>query len=352
MNKKQIVLVIIITAVIVWVADLLAGNYLSARLSTASWARKFNLFNPQAQLVVTNRETVRVNNGNDAVEAAENAKSKLSTLIYFENGKVTTTGSAINWTSDGYLVTTKAALAPGGKVFAIVTSNGDVFPVETSYPDPASNLVLLKTSAQGLAVLDPSNNDDLRVGQQVLGLQNSVGNRMTRFATGYISRLSSDTYGAVLESDLVSRSYSVQVNGGFAPATAIMNLSGRMVGVWDGQNVISVDDVRLLVNNFLNDQKQIVRPSFGFSYQMLSESESKILQTVSGARVMGLAAGKSAADSGIRVNDVIVEWGGKAVNNSINFDSILRQTKPNQTIRVKVYRSGTNLELNLVSGTM
>lgn len=352
MNKKQLILIIIITAAIVWVADLLAGNYLSARLSTASWARKFNLFNPQAQLVVTNRETIRVNNGNDAVEAAENAKSKLSTLVYFDNNKVVSTGTAINWTSDGYLITTKTALSPAGKVFAIVTSNGDIFPVESSYADPASNLVILQTSAQGLAVLDPANNDDLRVGQQVLGLQNSVGNKLTRFATGYISRLSSDAYGMILESDLVSNSYSLQSGTAFAPAIAVMNLSGRMIGVWDGQNIISVDDVRLLANNFLTNQKQILRPSFGFSYQMLSDSESKILQTASGARVMGIANGKAMAASGVKVGDVIIEWDGKPVNVSTDFDFILRQAKPNQNIRFKLNRAGTVLDLGLVSGKM
>lgn len=351
MNKKQITVVIIITAVLVWTADLLVGNYLSARLSTAPWARKFNLFNPQAQLVVTNRETVRVNNGNDAVEAAEDAKSKLSTLVYFDDRGVVATGSAINWTSDGYLVTTKAALASSGKVYAVITHGGDVFPVETTYADPASGLVLLKTSAQGLAVLDPANNDDLRVGQQVLSLQNSVGNKHTRFTTGFISRLAADTFGTVAESDLVSRSYRVGA-ADLAPAAAVLNLSGRMIGVWDGQNVVGVEDVRLLVNNFLADQKQIVRPAFGFSYQLLTESESKILQTVPGAQVMGLAAGKPAALAGLKVGDVIVEWDGKSVSSAANFDAMLRQIKPNQTIRFRVDRDGTNLGLALTAGKM
>ncbi len=75
MNYKKIILIIVITSVIVWTLDLLIGNYLSAKLSTAPWTQRFSLFNPQAPIVVTNRETIRVNNQNDTVETAENMKS-------------------------------------------------------------------------------------------------------------------------------------------------------------------------------------------------------------------------------------------------------------------------------------
>jgi serine protease Do len=343
MKKKHIVFIILITAIIVWTADLLAGNYLSARLATSSFARKYNLFNPQAPIVVTNRETVRVNNSTDVVQTAENAKSKISSLVYYDNTRLVNTGTAINWTSDGYFITTKAAFAPAGKVFAVITLSGDVFPVEASYVDPASNLVILKTSAQGLGVLDPANSSELRVGQQVVGLENPVGNKQTRFITGFVQRIPSDTFGIVSESDLVSRITQVQVAGSensFSPGSVILNLSGRMIGVWDGQAVVNVEDVQLLVNNFLSDQKRIVRPSLGFSYQLLSDSESKILQTVSGARVMGIAPGKSAASAGLKAGDVITDWDGKKINIDTDFDGILRATKPNQVIRVSVSRGG------------
>lgn len=350
MNKKQLVLVIIVTAVIVWTADLLVGNYLSARLATSSFARKYNLFNPQAPIVVTNRETVRVNNSTDVVQTAENAKSKIASLVYYDNTRLVDTGTAINWTSDGYFITTKAALSPAGKVFAVVTLSGDVFPVEASYPDPASNLVILKTSAQGLGVLDPANSNDLRVGQQLVNIFNPVGNQQTRFATGFVQRIPTDTFGIVSESDLVSQTTGVQATTVFGPGSAVLNLSGRMVGVWDGQTIVDVEDVQLLVNNFLSDQKQIIRPSFGFSYQLLSDSESKILQTVSGARVMGIAPGKAAAAAGLKVGDVITDWDSKKINITSGFDGILRQTKPDQIIRLSVNRGGTVVQLVLTVG--
>lgn len=352
MNKKQLVLTILVTAVIVWTADLLAGNYLSARLATSSLAQKYNLFNPQAPIVVTNRETVRVNNSNDAVQTAENSKSKVSSLVYYDNNKLVSTGSVTNWTSDGYFVTTKSALAPAGKVFAVVTLSGDVFPVEASYADTASNLVILKTSAQGMAVLDPADTGDLRVGQQVVSIVNSIGNKQTRFVTGFVQRVPEDKFGTVSESDLVSKTIDIQSTGNFTAGAVMLNLSGRMLGIWDGQTVVPVSSIQLLVNNFLADQMQVTRPSFGFSYQMLTESESKILQTATGARVMGIANNKPAAAAGLKVGDVIIDWDSKSIVADTDFDTLLRSIKPGQSIRFTVNRAGATVQLILVAGKL
>lgn len=351
MSKKQFVLLVILITIIVWTADLLVGNYLSARLATSSFARKFNLFNPQAPIVVTNRETVRVNSNNDVVQTAENSKSKVATVIYFEDDQLITSGSAVNWTSDGYFVTVKSAMAVEDKVYAVVTQQGDLYPIEQVYPDPASELVILQTSARNLAVLDPAESADLRVGEQVVSLLNSLGNGQTKFSTGFIKQLPSDTAGAVHESDLVSRKLQLQITD-VTSGAGILNLSGRLIGIWDGSAVVTAQEVRQLVNNFLADNKVIIRPSLGFSYQMLSESEAKALQTVSGARIMGLATGKPAVLAGLKVGDVIVSMDNQKVELSRNIDAQLRAFKPGEVISLEINRKGITQVLDVTSGTL
>ncbi len=349
MNKKQIVLVIVITTAIVWLADLLIGNYLSAKLSTSEWAQRFNIFNPQAPIVVTNRETIRVNNSNDAVETAENMKSKVSSVVYIENGRMVTTGSAVNWTSDGYFLTSKSAFAETNKVYAVVTAAGDIYPVQKTYPDVASNIAIIETSAQGLVVLDPADTNDLRVGQQVVTVENSIGTKQAQFHTGFVQKLSSDTSGEVAESDLVSRAINVEALTGFMPGSAVVNLSGRLIGLWDGTKVVPVEELRLLFNGFLAHNKSIVRPSFGFSYQILSEQEAKALQTTAGAKVMGVANTKPANLIGFKVGDVITKIGDRKVEDELNIDNILRQIKPGDSVKFTLERSGQTMELNLTA---
>lgn len=347
MNKKQIVLVIIITTVVVWLADLLAGNYLSAKLATEPWAQRFNLFNPQAPIVVTNRETIRVNNSSDIVETAESTKSKVSTLVYIENGRMVVTGSAINWTSDGYFLTAKSALEATNKVYAIVTYSGDIYPVQKIYPDLASNIVIVETSSQGTVVLDPADNNDLRIGQQIVSVQNSIANKQSKFHTGFVEKLSADTAGQVMESDLVSRDITLELLDTVLPGSGIVNISGRLIGLWDGTKIIPVEELRLLFNGFLSHNKSIVRPSYGFSYQYLTEQEAKALQTNMGATVMGVAKDKPAGLVGLKVGDVITKVGDRDVNNELNFDNILRQFKPGDSIKFTIERGGQTLELNI-----
>jgi serine protease Do len=341
MSKKQIAFLVLIIVVAVLVVDLLVGNYVSAKISTNSWVRKWGLFNPLAPIVVTNRETVRVDTNNDLVETAENAKSKVATLIYFDGSDLVVTGSAVNWTSDGYFVTSASGLATAGKVYGVVTANGDVYPVEAAYPDPASNLVVLQTAAKDLSVLSPSEPNDLRVGQQVVMVQNSLGNNQTQFATGYIQRLASDVVGDTAESDLVSRNLELIALGTIPTGSAVLDLSGRMIGIWDGDKVVMADEVRALVNNLLANAKSFARPEFGFSYQILNEVEAKTLQTTSGARVRGVASGSQAAGAGLRGGDVITEVDGQKLDGDLNFDAWLRQVKPDQVISLSVQR-GTN----------
>jgi S1-C subfamily serine protease len=349
MSKKLIALITLTIFVFVVIVDLVIGNYISARLATTGWARKWGLFNPQAPIVVTNREIVRVNANNDVVETAENAKSKTATLVYIDGAQMVTTGSAVNWTSDGYFVTSDSALSVGGKVYAVITSSGELFPVEAAYPDPASNIVVLQTAARGLTVFSPAQEDDLRVGNQVVMIQNSVGNNQTRFYTGFIKRLSNDFSGLILDSDRISRSIELTVLGPVPSGSAVLNLSGRMIGIWDGQVVVSTESVRELVNNLLTNDRRYVRPAFGFSYQMLNEVEAKAVQIEPGARVLAVVPNGASARGGLRVGDVITEVDGQKIDGNISLDNWFRQVKPGQSVNFSVFRNGTTISLIIVA---
>lgn len=352
MSKKHIALLVLIIFIMVLVVDLLIGDFISARLATTSWARKWGLFNPQGPIVVTNRETVRVNTNNDLVDTAENAKTKTATLIYFDGDDMVVSGSAVNWTSDGYYLTAKTALATGGKAYAVVTGAGDVYPVEAAYPDPASGLTILQTSARDLTVFSPADSRDLRVGQQVVMIQNSLSSGDTRFFTGFVKRLSSDIAGVQADSDLISRNLELSMLETVPAGSAVLNLSGRIIGVWDGSSVVPVDELRELVNNLFANNKTIVRPTFGFSYVMLNEVEAKALQTVPGAKLTEIPNGGIAAQRGLRVDDVITEVDGQKLDDGFNFDNWLRQVKPNQVISLTVQRGANPLSILLTAGQL
>lgn len=346
MNKRQIALLVLVILVVVLAVDLLVGNYISARLATTSWARKWGLFNTQAPIVVTNRETVRVNTNNDLVETAENAKTRTAVTVRVQNGQVETVGGAVNWTSDGYFISAQVPGVEPEEISGVLTNNGELFPVESTWTDPATGLVIIKTAARDLIVFSPAEARDIRVGQQVVMIQNSLSANQTKFFTGYVSKLADDVAGQTLESDFVARRLTLSMGAAAEPGSAVLNLSGRMVGIWTGLDVIMADDVRDMMDNYLTNNRQVVRPRVGFSYQQLSEAQAKALQTQVGVRIMGVANNSPASKAGLRGGDIIIEADGQGIDADFDIDNWLREKKPGQTISLSVQR-GTNI-LNLL----
>lgn len=337
MRKLHIILILVIAILVTLAVNVAFGNYLAARLSTLPLIRRLDLLNPRAPIVINNRETIRVSDSNDAVEAASSVKSKLSNLVYYEGNQLVHAGVLLNWTSDGYFITTKKAFSATGKTYAVLTNNGDVFPVNTVYPDTASEAVLVSTDARGYATIDTHNNKDLRSGQKVLFVATSFDTSMVSFLESYIRTLPSDLPNVILDSDKISRGISVQSVGPLLPGHAAVNLDGKINGIWDGEKVLSTDAVRTFTNNFFNENKVVKRAGFGFKYTVITPAEAKALQLTSGARVASVVAGSPAALGGLKEGDIITSVKEQRLEN-ILLEEILEGTKPDQSVVFSVMR--------------
>jgi S1-C subfamily serine protease len=66
-----------------------------------------------------------------------------------------------------------------------------------------------------------------------------------------------------------------------------------------------------------------------------------------GVLVDGVSAETSAADAGIAKGDVIVAWNGEALDGAGPMMAKLRGHKPGDVVKVKVWRDGKELELEV-----
>ena len=164
MRRLHVTLIIIITVLITLLANILVGDYIAARLATLPLIRKLNILQPRAPIVINNRETLRVSDANDAMETTNGMRTKMASLVYFDGDRLVQTGSLLNWTADGYFITTDKAFSAQGKTYAVVLNSGDVFPVKNTYADTASTLILVETDAGNVPNIDTVDNKDLRPG--------------------------------------------------------------------------------------------------------------------------------------------------------------------------------------------
>lgn len=351
MRRFKIVIIIVVASIIALAAQILFGNYLSARLATFPGLRNWNLFNPRAPIVVTNRETVRVSDANDAVETAAAVKSKLSTVVYYDgtgpNRKLVLSGGAINWTTDGYFVTSKSALPVANKTYAIVLNNGEIYPIKKAYPDTATNLVMLDTDANNLSTTEPVNGADLRPGEKILLVLNAMAENKSTFLESHMRSYTTDVAGFEFNSDKDQRTLSIQPVGILAPGQAAVDLKGKLAGMWDGSDIVGADAIQLFANNFFRDNSQVVRPSYGFSYKHLSASEARALQLTPGAQVTSVIAGSPAAIGGLQKGDIITAYGSETIEDDYLLGFALPELSPNQAHGFEVQRNGQTIIIQI-----
>ncbi|HEX3095993.1 MAG TPA: S1C family serine protease [Patescibacteria group bacterium] len=353
MRKLQIFFIVIIASLISLIILVLFGNFLSARLATLPGLRNWSLFNPRAPIVVTNRETVRVSDANDAIETANAIKSKLSLVVYYDgtglNSHIVLAGGAVNWTADGYFVTTKSALAVPGKTYAVILSNGDIFPVKTAFPDSASNLMMLATDARNLSTAEPVANNDLRPAEKILLVLNAMAQNKNTFLESYLRSYPTDVAGFEFNSDKELRNLSIQPVGTLSPGQAAIDLNGKLAGIWDGTNIVSSDAISLFANDFFKNNQQILRPSFGFNFKQLSIAEARAVQLTPGGQVTALVTGGPAAVAGLQKGDIITSVNGKKLDDDTLLASLLISVVPGDQTTLEVMRNGATLPIIITS---
>jgi serine protease Do len=356
MRKLHIVLIIFFACALAVIAQIAFGNFLSARLATLPLLRNLNLFNPRAPIVVTNRETVRVSDANDAVETANSIKSKLSIVVYYEgtgaNSHLVLSGGALNWTADGYFVTTKSAMGVANKTYAVVLSNGDIYPIKEVFFDKSTNLALLATDARNLSTAEPIVGSDLRPGEKILLILNSLAQNKTTFLESYVRTYFNDVSGIEFNSDVDQRNISIQSVGSLTPGHAAVNLNGKLAGMWDGSNMISSDSIRAFANNFFSDNQQVVRPTYGFVYKQLAASEAKALQLSPGALITKITPNTPASTAGLQAGDIITAIEGEDFEEETLLSEILADATPGEVMTLEVMRNGNKVPILLTPKIM
>ncbi len=98
-----------------------------------------------------------------------------------------------------------------------------------------------------------------------------------------------------------------------------------------------------VIDGFLSPSKKVRHPALGVFCKDAAGG---------GAEVQRVLPGSGAAKAGMRTGDTIVEMGGIAVKNQIDFARIMLHQTPGESLSVRVRRSGKTIELNVVVGEL
>ncbi len=345
MSKKLIALIIALAILLSLLFNIFLGGYISASLSQIPLLSKYNIVKQQAPIVINRKETVRANDGTDILDAINSAKQRLAAIVSIKNGQVVRTGNALNITSEGAFVSVIGAFPEAGSTYAVVLVDGRIAPITEQKIDPATGLVFFKATATNIPVVNFSSSKEVVVGQRVVKIEQTTRSFTPDAFPAFVTSAQIHTAEKTYEASTLTRSFGIQQQGTTIAGGAIVNLSGDVLGLWDGTKIISSDVIKSAVNLYLADK--LNRPSFGFAYEIISSAKAKLLGVAEGARVIRLVNNSSVAEAGLKVGDIITIVGDKQVNDEVSFEELLEVLPPREIASFTVVRGQQTLILNV-----
>lgn len=272
-------------------------------------------------------------------------------------------GSGVIYTSDGYIITnyhviSDAVEVNNSKIEVFVGDNTTKsYQASVVGYNISCDLAVLKIDAQNLVAVELGNADDLKVGQFVV----TIG------APGGLEFMGSVTYGVISGLNRVVSSDSkvelIQIDAAINPGNsggALLNSQGQLIGInsskiasveFEGMGfAIPIDTVKEKCD------KIIARENEPSPYIGVTISERYTAQVLayygypSGAVISGVTEGSPADDAGIERGDIITEFNGTEITEYSVLTELLNDLEPNDTVPLKIYRSGRYYSLNITIG--
>lgn len=292
-----------------------------------------------------------------------NQTSKSQTQAVFPKNR---TGMIV--TSDGLILTYIAESNPENFKYTVLAGDGNTYEASFAGVDSYSNLAFLKINAANLPVVSFGNSDDIKPGEKVVAIGNSLGSYGNSYASGVLSDFnpsfslagkplaSSDKMEGVFETDINEPEPFV---GG-----PIIDYSSQVIGITgeiqsDGKSIffqIPSNKIRNVIDKEI--RKEISNnASLGIYYIPLTKTYALAngLKVENGAMIysslgqQGLAiiTGSPADKAGLKIGDIITEVSGEKIAEGSSLPDILYKHKKGDQIELTILRGGQETKVGV-----
>jgi len=263
-------------------------------------------------------------------------------------------GSGVIITKDGYILTNNHVV-DGADEVKVALQDGREFTAKVVGRDPKSDVAVIKVDSKDLPAIQMADSDKVEVGDVVLAVGNPFGIGQT-VTTGIVS--------ATGRGGAVGLDYEdfIQTDAAINPGNsggALVDAEGRLIGIntailsrSGGNNgigfAIPANLAKDVMTSLVRDGK-VTRGYAGMWIQDVNPAlaEAFNLKEHTGAIITDVAPKSPAEKAGFKNDDVVIEYGGKAVTDSRHLKLAVARTQPGETVPVKILRDGDTKTLNL-----
>lgn len=274
-------------------------------------------------------------------------------------------GSGAFISKEGHVVTNYHVINGVSEV-QVVTNEGEKFPARIIGANRERDVALLKVEngKKDFPALSFANSDDAKVGQLVFAVGNPFGLSGT-VTQGIISardRHLSDGALNYLQTDTV-------INPGNSGGP-LVNIKGEIVGInvaiyqgeetsrtWQGVGLaIPANEAKAVVDDIIAQASSSSKAVTGMGYLGLSLNDQLVRIDPSfgagaiGALVVEVTPGSPAEASGLLVDDLILDFGGRKFRSPDDIFALIRQTRPGTQVKMSVLRNGQALTITATIG--
>ena len=255
-------------------------------------------------------------------------------------------GSGVIIDTAGHIATNFHVIK-GMQEIVVQLTDGRSAPAKLVGTDPDTDLAILKTDLKNLPVMPLGRSDQLRVGDVVLAIGNSLGLGQT-VTQGIVSATGRSQLGLEPLEDFIQTDAAINPgNSGGALVSAAGELVGINTAILSHQSGIEGIGFAIPVNLVrgvaadIEAKGRVVRGWCGVGVQGLPEGlTDERGQPVHGVQVLGFYTGSPAAASGLQRGDVITDLDGAPVTGYQDFMGAIARKTPGATVRIRAIRPG------------
>lgn len=282
-------------------------------------------------------------------------------LLEPQQRDVASMGSGFLISADGYILTNHHVVGEADEIVVRLVDRREFNAVLVG-TDERSDLALLKIDADKLPFLKFAKPDTLKVGEWVLAIGSPFGLDFSASA-GIVSAIGRSIPTEKNENYVPFIQTDVAINPGNSGGP-LFNLNGEVVGINSqiftrsggsiGLSFAIPASVATSVVSQIKEKGHVDRGWLGVVIQEVDKdlAESFGLEKPAGALVAQMEPGGPAAQSGLEVGDVIVEFDGIAIESSGDLPHVVGRTMPGEKVSAVVIRKGKRKELRVTVGTL
>jgi S1-C subfamily serine protease len=277
-------------------------------------------------------------------------------------------GSGFLVTKNGMIVTNKHVVEDATAEYVVTTNDGQEHKARILAKDPFNDIALIKIEGNSFPTLKLGNSDQLKIGQTVIAIGNSLGEFTNTVSRGIVSGLKRNVTAGQNFGQTETLFNIIQTDAAINPGNSggpLLDISGQVIGVnvamaAGAENIgfaIPVSQIKKAVNQ-VKENGKISVPYIGIRYIPLNKTIQKEnnlpydygVLIVRGEKRSDLAVipGSPANKAGLVENDVILEINQQKIDVKHPLNSLINQYSAGEEVTLKIWHQGKEKEVKVI----